>query len=190
VPEIEPFLVFTRTLEALGLRYMVSGSVAAVYYGEPRLTHDVDIVLDLPNDDIPRLQAAFPGDQFYCPPREVMIAEVARSLRGHFNLIHHKTGFKADIYLRGKDPLHDWGLARSRTVALGEASIVLAPPEYVILRKLQFHREGGSEKHLRDIQRMVVALGKDWDRAALEEKVGEYGLEESWSMALAYGERS
>ncbi len=187
MPETDPFLLFTRALDELGLRYMVSGSVAAIYYGEPRLTHDVDIVLDLSADDIPRLQAAFPDDQFYCPPREVMVAELARTQRGHFNLIHHRTGFKADIYLRGRDPLHDWGLARSRRVALADDGIVIAPPEYVILRKLQFHREGGSEKHLRDIQRMIVALGQDWDRAALEEKVEQFGLQADWSKAQSYG---
>jgi hypothetical protein len=187
VPGTDPFLLFTRTLDALGLQYMVSGSVAAVYYGEPRLTHDVDIVLDLPAAEIPRLQAAFPGDRFYCPPEEVLEVEVARPFRGHFNLIHPGTGFKADSCLRGRDPLHDWDLARSRRVDLGTESMAIAPPEYVILRKLQYFREGGSEKHLRDIHRMTVALGDAWDRAALEEKVREFGLEEAWSQARSYG---
>ena len=45
MPSPEPFLIFTRTLNELGIRYMVSGSVAAIYYGEPRLTNDVDIIL-------------------------------------------------------------------------------------------------------------------------------------------------
>ena len=39
----EPFLIFTRKLNELGLPYMVSGSVAAIYYGEPRMTNGVDI---------------------------------------------------------------------------------------------------------------------------------------------------
>ena len=40
----EPFRIFTRKLHGLGLRYMVSGSVAAIYYGEPRMTNDVDLI--------------------------------------------------------------------------------------------------------------------------------------------------
>ena len=41
------FLGYTRAFEALGVLYMITGSVAATLYGEPRVTHDVDIVLDL-----------------------------------------------------------------------------------------------------------------------------------------------
>ncbi len=45
-----------------------------------------------------------------------------------------------------------------------EPFLILAPPEYVIVRKLQFFREGGSQKHLRDISRMLTALGEEWGR--------------------------
>jgi hypothetical protein len=183
MPGPEPFHVFTRRFDELGLPYMISGSVAAMYYGEPRLTNDVDIVLVLKAEDAPRLQSAFPLTEFYCPPREVILEELSRPRRGHFNLIHQKTGFKADLYLSGQDPLHEWGLARSRRVDLEGGSVTLAPPEYVVLRKLQFYREGGSEKHLRDIHRMLVALGDGWDRAELEKKVAEEGLHEEWRAA-------
>ena len=40
MPAPEPFLIFTRKLNELGLRHMVSGSVAAIFYGEPRLAND------------------------------------------------------------------------------------------------------------------------------------------------------
>src|SRR6188768_77944 len=98
MPAAEPFLIFTRKLNELDLRHMVSGSVAAIFYGEPRLTNDVDIIVYLKREDLPRLEQAFPPDEFYCPPLEVMQGEVEREQRGHFNLIHHETGFKADIY--------------------------------------------------------------------------------------------
>jgi hypothetical protein len=68
----EPFLIFTRKLNRLGVPYMISGSVAAIFYGEPRMTNDVDIIVLLKNDDLPKLTAAFPLDEFYCPPEEVM----------------------------------------------------------------------------------------------------------------------
>lgn len=143
MPPPEPFLIFTRKLEELGIRYMVSGSVAAIYYGEPRMTNDVDIIVFLQRSDATRLEAAFPGDDFYCPPREVIQIEIARSQRGHFNLIHHETGFKADIY-PVCDELHRWGLSRAQIVELDEDRVSFAPPEYVVVRKLQFYREGGS----------------------------------------------
>ncbi len=168
---------------------MVSGSVAAIFYGEPRMTNDVDIVVFLKPEDVARLEAAFPLDQYYCPPAEVIRVELDRPQRGHFHLIHHQTGFKADIYLSGSDPLHTWGLARTRRVKLGDDAVTLAPPEYIILRKLQFFREGRSEKHLRDIHRMMlVTLGAPWDQSTMERIVPQHGLQAEWQAARDYSE--
>ncbi len=159
---------------------MVSGSVAAIYYGEPRLTNDVDVVLVLEQTDVARFVAAFPIDEFYCPPAEIVRIEQSREERGHLNLIHHDTGFKADLYLVRRDRLHQWGMENARTVSLDADTIQLAPPEYVIIRKLQFYREGSAEKHLRDIRRILVGLGSDWGRDTLADLVEHYGLESEW----------
>lgn len=184
MPPPEPLFVFTRKLDELRLPHMVTGGMAAIFYGEPRLTNDVDIVLSLGPEDLTRFHEAFPLEEFYCPPREVLSIETGRARRGHFNLIHHATGFKADIYLKGADPLHAWGLARARREDLEGESVSFAPPEYVILKKMQFFREGGSDKHIRDIQRMLVALGDAWDRSTLEKLVGEHGVEAEWARVL------
>jgi len=181
MPSPEPFRIFTRKLEELRLPYAVTGSLAAIYYGEPRMTNDVDIVLLLKRDDVARIEKMFPADEFYCPPREVIEVERSREQRGHFNLIHHETGFKADIYLVGRDELHVWALKHARAAKLDDDTIRFAPPEYVIVRKLQFFREGGSEKHLRDIRRMLDSLGEDWPRATLEEIIAEHGLSAEWA---------
>ena len=186
MPPPEPFLVFTQVLNELGFRYMVSGGVAAIFYGEPRLTNDIDIVVTLTRRDIRALELAFPTDTYYCPPTEVIEAEIGRSRRGHFNLIHNATGFKADIYPAGQDDLHAWGLAHARRIQLGEDSLWLAPPEYVIVRKLQFYREGLSAKHLRDVNRMLVGLGDRWDRTQLETMIREHGLQAEWQQVLAF----
>jgi len=87
----EPFVV---RLERLGLPYFVTGSTAAIIYGEPRLTHDVDIVVALSPRDVHAFVEAFPLEEFYCPPEDVLAIEVRRGQRGHCNLIHHDTGFK------------------------------------------------------------------------------------------------
>jgi hypothetical protein len=184
VPPPDPFLVFTRKLDGLGLRYMISGVVAAVFYGEPRFTNDVDIVLVLRHQDAVRMHAVFPLSDFYCPPLEVLLAEAERPRRGHFNLIHHATGFKADLYLAGQDPLQAWGLARTRTVDFRGEPVVFAPPEYVIIKKLEFHEQGRSEKQIRDVQRMLIGLGEDWDRTELLRLVEEQRLQEAWARAL------
>ena len=83
--ERNPFLEFTRRFEELGLKYMVTGSVAAAIYSEPRFTNDIDIVALLREGDIARLVEAFPEEEFYVPPPEVIRVELAREQRGHFN---------------------------------------------------------------------------------------------------------
>lgn len=176
----DPVLTFVRALNGIGVRYMVTGSVASIAYGQPRLTHDVDIVMALDRTRIDRLVAAFSLEEFYCPPLEVIRLETERQRRGHFNIIHHQTGFKADMYLVGTDPLHAWALARVRSIEMSGESMPLAPPEYVILRKLEFYQEGGSEKHLLDIRAMLETSAAIIDMPALEEQIATRRLSEEW----------
>ena len=117
---------------------MVSGSVASMVYGEPRLTNDVDIIVALTTARAGDLEKLFPLSDFYCPPEEVIAVETCRPRRGHFNIIHHATGHKADIYSAGSDPLQAWGLKNRRAIEMADGeSLWIAPPEYVILRKLE-----------------------------------------------------
>jgi hypothetical protein len=176
------FALFTGPLEALQVPYFVTGSVASLYYGEPRLTHDIDVVVTLRDADVERLAAIFPEEAFYRPPSEVLRVELRRPQHGHFNLIHHATGFKADVYLTGANPLHAWALSHRRRSGEGPRSFWLAPPEYVIVRKLEFFREGGSGKHLRDIRGMLASLGADLDRQALAEWIDRMGLQAQWGL--------
>src|SRR5215469_2224717 len=159
MPEPELSLLFVRPLNRLGFRYVVSGSVAAMLYGEPRLTHDVDFVVFLRQADIARLQEAFPSQEFYVPPTDVITTEIARPAKGQFNVIHSGTGFKADFYTAGRDDLNAMALGNSRKMEYHGEPINVAPPEYVILRKLEYFREGGSDKHLRDIRAMLAVSG-------------------------------
>lgn len=171
---------FVTRLEALGVPYMVTGSTAGILYGEPRMTHDVDVVVDITMKDVRRFVEAFPLDDFYCPPEDVLAIEVRRGQRGHCNLIHHDTGFKADIYI-AFDELHRWGLAHRRRLDLDGLSIQVAPAEYVIVRKLEYFREGGSQKHLRDIRSMLDVSGEQIDRTQLLTLVEARGLTAEWA---------
>ena len=51
--------------EALGIDYMIGGAHAAVFYGEPRLTRDIDVVADVRLEHVPRLLERFPAGEFY-----------------------------------------------------------------------------------------------------------------------------
>jgi hypothetical protein len=176
---------FVSRLEKLGIPYVVTGAVASIIYGEPRLTNDLDLIVTMKTEDIERFVQAFPAGLFYCPPREVLKIEIRRPHRGHFNLIHHDTGIKADIYLAGEDELHRWALSEKREVTVEGERVKVAPPEYVIVRKLEYYREGGSEKHLRDIAGMVELSSDQIDFKQLEDFVYRYGLEKEWTKAKA-----
>ncbi len=180
---IELIDTFIRPLNEHGIRYIITGSVAAMVYGEPRLTNDVDVVLDIKPTDIAKLIAAFPEADFYLPPLEVIETELLRGSRGHFNIISQHTMLKADIYLVGADSIQLWGMADARILEIDNQKIAFAPPEYVIIRKLEFYREGHSEKHLRDIAAMLAESTAEIDRETLSRYIAQLGLEPQWQAA-------
>jgi hypothetical protein len=182
MPEPELSLLFVRPLNRLGARYIVTGSVAAILYGEPRLTHDIDFVVFLRGDDISRLADAFPSPQFYVPPHDVIAAEVARANHGHFNLIHVNTGFKADFYPAGRDDLNAWAFRKARRMEFQGEPMTVAPPESVIVSKLEFFKEGHSDKHIRDIRGMLAVSGDVIDRSALNEWIKRRRVEAEWQL--------
>ena len=185
MPEPDLIELFVRPLDRLEIRYLISGSVAAMLYGEPRVTHDIDFVIFLRDRDILRLPEAYPAAEFYLPAKEELFVELAREQKGHFNVIHPESGLKADFYLAKRDELDAWGFRNVREYTIENTRIRLAPPEYVIVRKLEFFREGGSEKHLRDIRGMLNVSGEKINQADLNEWVQRQGVEAEWKMAQA-----
>jgi hypothetical protein len=183
--DLDPATVFAPRFNALGAPWAATGAIASIIYGEIRTTQDIDIIILFDAATVAGLERAFPEDEFYRPPRDVVEIERARERRGHFNIIHFESGYKADVYLSADDPLHGWALRNRRSVDIGEAQLWLAPPEYVIVQKLEFSREGGSEKHLRDIRGMLAAT--EVDRAFLEKEIATRGLNESWRMCRNVG---
>ncbi len=184
MPEPDELSRFVRRLEATAAPYMVTGATAAIFYGQPRVTNDLDVVLNLDDAGRAALLRAFPESEFYVPPESVIRAEQARAQRGHFNLIHLESGYKADIYLAGADLLHAWALPlRRRHRWTTELSVALAPPEYVVLRKLEFFREGGSTKHVTDINAIREVTGLD--EAILQPWLERLGLSSLWREVIS-----
>jgi len=183
MPALDFITIFVARLNRTGIRYMITGSVACIVYGEPRMTHDVDLVLEVGPRSVEKLMETFPLDVFYCPPRESLVIEAERPLRGHFNLVHYETGLRADVYTAGEDPLHRWAMENRKSFEIQEERVWLAPPEYVILRKLEFYREGESDKHLRDIAGILEMSFDDLNMDWLQEKIRDRGLTAQWQKA-------
>ncbi len=173
--------LFIVPLEESQISYFITGSTASVFYGEPRLTLDIDVVIHLSQKEIAKFTSLFPIENFYCPPPEVIQIECRRRTHGHYNLIHPESGFKADIYPASEDPLHHWAFKNRRREDMGKGfKIWLAPPEYVIIRKLEYFREGDSEKHIDDIKKMLPQVKEELDLKFLVSEIDSRGLTAYW----------
>lgn len=178
--------LFVEPLETIGISYMITGGVASVIYGDPRFTRDVDVVMELQPAETEALVTAFDPVAFYVPPAEALEAETSRREGGHFNVIHRETALRADVYLTGDDPLIRWAFDRRMRLRVGDTEIWVAPIEYVILRKLEYYEQSGSDRHLRDVAMMLRISGEtvDWD--VMLEWAQRLDLQETLEQAQRY----
>jgi len=174
---------FTTVLEQLGLRYFVTGSVATIFFGEPRFTNDIDIVVDLPEPQISGFCMAFPSADFYLSEEAVRSAV---SRKSQFNVIHPASGLKVDVMVPREDAFNRSRFARVKHVRPApDYDAVFASPEDVILKKLEYYREGRSEKHLRDIAGILKVSGKQIDLTYVNDWSSRLGLTDVWEKVRA-----
>jgi len=178
--ELNLFRIYTDILNRNHFKYFITGSVASIVYGDPRLTNDIDLVIFLNKNDIDKFTSVFPAADFYCPPPEVIKSEIEQKPGGHFNLIHHESGFKADIYPAGDDEFQLWAMKNAGEFEFGGSKIFVAPPEYVIIKKLEFYKEGKSQKHLTDIMGMLGNSSELIDIELLNKLIKEKSLTVYW----------
>jgi len=180
--------LFVRPLNRLRIPYLVTGGVASVVYGEPRLTRDIDLVIELRPRDARRFAAAWSTEEFYVPPVEAIEEESGRPAHGHFNVIHHQTAMRADIYLPGNDALSAWAFAHKVVRLIDDDEVFMAPIEAVILNKLRYYQMGKSDRHLRDIHQMLRVSGDLVDRPQLERWAARLGVQGEWTQAQEFQE--
>src|SRR4030067_2113100 len=175
-------VVISRILESLNISYMITGSQASAYYGEPRFTRDIDIVAEINPGQVEGFITYFPPDEFYCD-KEMIEAEIKK--RGQFNIIHAASGLKIDIILTKTTPFSQTEFARrNRSAVFPDQDAYFASAEDVIIKKMEYYREGGSEKHLRDITGILKISGEEVDRNYISEWSQRLGLTEIWEAVL------
>lgn len=144
-------LAVTAALEALGLRYLVGGSLASTVHGIPRSTEDVDLLVELPGRYADALAAAL-APSFYVDADMIRDAIVRRA---SFNVIHLATMFKVDIFVSDGGPLSLEEMRRAEVVQLGDPprDVRVCTAEDIVVRKLDWFRQGDgvSERQWRDV---------------------------------------
>jgi hypothetical protein len=149
----------TARLDAAGIPYMLTGSIAAGVYGQPRMTRDIDLVAVLYPAHAQRLPDVL-GVEFLI---DVDTAHDAIATRRIFSVIHRDALQKVDIIVRDESDYEIEKFERRRQVEVDGQSIWMIAPEDLVLSKLVWAKDSRSDMQLRDI-RSVIALqpGLDW----------------------------
>jgi hypothetical protein len=143
----------TSRLDTAGIAYMVTGSIAAGHYAQPRMTRDIDLVVELEPDDAERL-AALLDDHFECDHGAIRAAVARRSL---FNVIHTQAIVKVDFIVRKDAPYRREEFARRRQTIIDGHPVWIVSPEDLILSKLVWAADSRSELQLRDVRHLIAA---------------------------------
>jgi len=168
-------LAVTSILDALGLDYLIGGSLASSIHGRARSTQDADVAVDLPGDRVRHLVEAL-QERFYVD--EEATEAVARG--GSFNVIHLETMFKVDLFVLGADAMSRAELARRQRYRIGDdlVEVFVASAEDTILQKLLWYRKGNevSDRQWRDVIEVLRTQEGRLDWQYLEKWAGVAGL--------------
>jgi hypothetical protein len=169
-------------LERLAIPYFVTGSTVTIFYGEPRFTNDIDIVADLAPEVVEEFCRHFPEVSFYVSTETAHEAVRRQTM---FNIIQPHTGLKIDVIVPSPSSFNQSRFARVKRVRAGEDwDAWFASPEDAILKKMEFHRAGGSDKHLRDIAGVLRTSGDEIDRDYVERWAETLGVIDIWRRIL------
>jgi len=139
-------------LDKLRIPYVLTGGLAVSYWGAPRTTHDIDIIIEIDSSKTASIIRAF-DKEFYVSREEI---ESMLSHGRSFNLIHHKTGIKIDFWLVDKkDPHKVLEFSRALKKKIFGQTISIIAPEDLIIVKLKWCQGGESFRHLEDVKSVL-----------------------------------
>ena len=168
--------------EREGVPYRVVGSMASIAYGEMRFTNDVDILVDLNPELAEAIGEEFPAPEFY-----VSIPAIRDAIRRRrqFNIIHTTSGMNLDIIQRRDTEFSQLDITHGRRLSSpGLYDAWFGTPENVILMKLWYYQDGGSEKHLRDIASILLIQGTKIDREYIAHWAHKLVVAAEWQIVL------
>ena len=152
--ELEVLQSVTARLEGANIPYMVTGSMAANFYAVPRMTRDIDLVIELSDRDVDRVTRLFQVE--YYIDRDM----VQRAVCDHamFNMIHNAMVVKVDCVVRKETEYRREEFARRRAVSVAGQRIFIVSPEDLILSKLDWAKESRSQMQLDDVRNLLRSV--------------------------------
>lgn len=174
-------LRLVELLDRAGIPYMICGSVAASFYGTPRATNDIDLVIAPEPSQLDKLLELLRTD-YYADPQAARQALRARSA---FNVIDPQSGWKADLIVKRARPYSEAEFQRRQAVAAMGATFFLVAPEDAILRKLEWAKESGSERQFGDALSVALVQKDNLNKAYMQEWSRNLGLEDLMARLLA-----
>lgn len=181
--DLTPFELMQKAancFDRLGVSYRIVGSMASMAYSEPRFTNDIDFLVDLKPENVPALDAEFPDPDFYLSTSSAF--EAIRQRR-QFNILHIPSGLKIDVIQRKDTEFGQLDITHGRRLTNeGFYDAWFGSPENVILMKLRYFQDGGSEKHLRDIASVLLVQDQAIDRTYITEWAEKLGVLAEWEI--------
>ena len=144
--------IVTR-LDAAGIDYMLTGSVALNCYAQPRMTRDIDLVVAFHLKDAVRIQDLL-GLDYYV---SAQAACEAVSNQSSFNAIHQATLIKVDFMVRKQDDYRLHEFTRRIRLQVADFEVWVVSKEDLILSKLHWARESLSERQLADVENLIAS---------------------------------
>lgn len=169
-------------LNETNIDYMVTGSIVSSLQGEPRATHDVDIVINIPIPTIPLLIKAFPPPQYYLSENSIIEAIENESM---FNLLDTTEGDKIDFWILTNEPFDKSRFERKYEESVFGFKMKISQPEDTILAKLKWAKlSGGSEKQFTDALRVYEVQYGKLDLNYLQNWIEQLQLNELWDKLI------
>jgi len=179
IPDELPTLL--RALEAMGVQYALTGSLASTTWGRPRATYDADVLVAMTPGDVPKLLTTFPRPDWYFD-RETAIKAINDC--GEFNVIHGATGTKIDFWVAGTtEKNRQRFLRRRREVVAGVECWVLSP-EDTILAKLEWIKMSPSDQQQSDLLGILAVQGDRLDMDYLRDWADRLGVGDLLAAAI------
>ncbi|MFM2064105.1 MAG: hypothetical protein RLZZ507_3776 [Cyanobacteriota bacterium] len=172
-----------QIFESINIPYYVSGGVASSIHGEPRSTHDLDLVIEINQNQIYLLVKTLEASGYYCPAGAV--EDLQRGYGNMLNITHTETIANADIYITDNSPFAISQMNRRVLVDVEEIpNFWIASAEDIILQKLRWGKGSKSEKQWRDVLGIVKLQAENLDYGYLVEWVEVLDLIDEFSEVL------